>query len=479
MLAVFFLELALSAVQYALNLPGGPLMAVVRGVLMPILLLPILFGLVLRPVAQLAAKQAAASAEARFEAIAHAAGDAILILDVDWEIHFANRATEEMFGIQPGEWRKLLLGTFLTEDAKQVLQAARDKCQVNGETFLSRMETFELDMLRRDGNQFPAELRVSELREGQQCLLVAVLRDISERKRIETEMKRLAAFPRLNPNPVMECTGDGRILLTNEATKQLLEILGKKEAYATDLIPNFSQHAQRCLTEGKKVSGIEVQLGDQTLVWSMVPVGVGQLVCGHAMDITARKKVERELQERTTRLNALLANSPLGMVVLDKNNRVQMCNPAFEELFQYKSAEIAGLELDSLVASEELLAEALEMTKEGMQGRVVHAISQRRRKDGSLVDVEIHAVPLLIGGKLEGAYAIYQDVSERKKLQLYEQLLPVCCVCGKIRDDQGVAHGEGQWERLDHYVTRHSDTQFSHTFCPECLVQFRKEQGLG
>jgi PAS domain S-box-containing protein len=333
--------------------------------------LPILYRLILRPVVELAARHAAASAESRFEAIAQAAGDAIVILDVDWKIHFANRATEKMLGIPAGAWEKTPFETVLPEDTKQFLQAARMRYRETGERVLSNMGTIELGLLRRDGSRFPAEVRVSEFRDGRQTLFVAMLRDIS-----------------------------------------------------------------------------------------------------------ARKCAEHEIQERTTRLNALLANSPLGMVVLDKNHRVQMCNPAFEELFQFKSAEIAGLELDSLVASEELKEAASDMTMACMQGQVAHAITRRRRKDGSLVDVEIHAVPLQISGQLEGAYAIYQDISERKKLQLYEQLLPVCCVCGKIRDDQGLAPGQGPWDRLDLYISRHSDARLSHTFCPECLVQYRKEQGL-
>ena len=371
LLAVLFFELVLSAGQYALDLPPSLWSELVKDILLPVLLLPILFWLVLRPVAELAARQAAASAEARFEAIAHAAGDAIIILDVDWKIHFANRATEKMLGIPARGWENTPLDAILPEDSKRFLNAARTQYRETGEPVLSTMGTFELGLLRSDATRFPAEVRVSELREGQQTLFVAVLRDISTRK--------------------------------------------------------------------------------------------------HA---------EREIQERTTRLNALLANSPLGMVVLDKQHRVQMCNAAFEELFQYRSAEIAGLDLDSLVAPEGLLEEASEMTKLGMQGRMAHALTRRRRKDGSLVDVEVHGVPLLIGGQLEGAYAIYQDVTERKKLKLYERLLPVCCVCGKIRDDQGVAPGKGNWDRLDRYISKHTDAQLSHTFCPPCYEQYRREQGL-
>ncbi len=94
------------------------------------------------------------------------------------------------------------------------------------------------------------------------------------------------------------------------------------------------------------------------------------------------------------------------------------------------------------------------------------------------MDVEVYGVPMLIDGQLEGAYAIYQDISDRKKLQLYEQMLPVCCMCGKIRDDQGLAPGQGPWDRLDRFISRHSDARLTHTFCPECLAQYRKEQGI-
>jgi hypothetical protein len=51
-------------------------------------------------------------------------------------------------------------------------------------------------------------------------------------------------------------------------------------------------------------------------------------------------------------------------------------------------------------------------------------------------------------------------------------------MCGKIRDDQGGPQGQGKWDRLDHYVARHSDAQVSHTFCPDCLAEYRRREGL-
>jgi DNA-binding response OmpR family regulator len=42
-------------------------------------------------------------------------------------------------------------------------------------------------------------------------------------------------------------------------------------------------------------------------------------------------------------------------------------------------------------------------------------------------------------------------------------LLPICCYCKKIRDDQNY------WQQIETYITAHSQAQFSHSICPGCL----------
>jgi DNA-binding NtrC family response regulator len=41
-------------------------------------------------------------------------------------------------------------------------------------------------------------------------------------------------------------------------------------------------------------------------------------------------------------------------------------------------------------------------------------------------------------------------------------LLPICSVCKNIRDDKGY------WNRIDTYISEHSDVKFSHGLCPDC-----------
>jgi two-component system NarL family sensor kinase len=133
-----------------------------------------------------------------------------------------------------------------------------------------------------------------------------------------------------------------------------------------------------------------------------------------AFDITAIKRAEQQLLERTMYLDALIANSPLGIVTKDEQNRVVFCNPAFERMFHYSQNELQGKDIDNIIASHEL-EEANRMTFAVRGGGVVHATTQRRRKDGTLIDVELHGIRVFSGETFVGAFAIYQDITERRR----------------------------------------------------------------
>ncbi len=52
-------------------------------------------------------------------------------------------------------------------------------------------------------------------------------------------------------------------------------------------------------------------------------------------------------------------------------------------------------------------------------------------------------------------------------------LLPICANCKKIRDDHGY------WEQIESYISEHSDVQFSHALCPECMKKLYPEYMTG
>ena len=155
-------------------------------------------------------------------------------------------------------------------------------------------------------------------------------------------------------------------------------------------------------------------------------------------DVTERHLAERSAQERTTYLNALIEHSPIAILALGADHRVELMNPAFGRLFGYAPEEILGRNPDDLIAPEDVRREASSFTEEVLRGKTIHAETRRRRKDGKILEVEIHGVPLIQGGKLIGVYGLYQDVTERRELS--EQLRQAQKIEAIGRLAGGIAH---------------------------------------
>ena len=125
--------------------------------------------------------------------------------------------------------------------------------------------------------------------------------------------------------------------------------------------------------------------------------------------------LEKRVAERTAYLNALIEASPLAIMVLDPEENIQLCNPAFERLFQYSRTEVLGRPVLGLLASGGLLEEARDITRHARVGEHIEKVTRRNRKDGTLVDVEVHTVGLIVKGEVAGTLVLYQDISVRKR----------------------------------------------------------------
>src|SRR5258705_370672 len=140
-------------------------------------------------------------------------------------------------------------------------------------------------------------------------------------------------------------------------------------------------------------------------------------------EVEERRRAEASLLERTSFLNTLVASSPIALMVVGLDGRTELANPAFERLFGYSQQETIGISPRDLVAGGDLQDQVDSNISEVLAKQTVHKTAQRRCKNGQLVDVEIHGVPLLKDGAVCGFLVLYQDVTERRKAeqQLREQ----------------------------------------------------------
>src|ERR1700722_4315231 len=128
----------------------------------------------------------------------------------------------------------------------------------------------------------------------------------------------------------------------------------------------------------------------------------------------AHDNLEKRVAERTLYLNALIQNSPLGVLVLDSNQMVQLCNSAFEKLFEYAREEVIGKPIADVFTNADPLIEAHRFA---LNETPINRLARLQRKDQSYLDVELHAVGLVVNGKLLGSLGIYQDISTRKRAE--------------------------------------------------------------
>jgi PAS domain S-box-containing protein len=145
--------------------------------------------------------------------------------------------------------------------------------------------------------------------------------------------------------------------------------------------------------------------------------GGGGVLHGLLLDITERRGAEERLRETNETLQTLIESSPLAIVALDIEANVTQWNPAAERIFGWRELEVVGRRTpwvpeDRRDEQDALLATLLD------GGMVSGMESERRRKDGAPIHVQISAAPLRDAqGAVVGMMGVIADITERKRAE--------------------------------------------------------------
>ena len=138
---------------------------------------------------------------------------------------------------------------------------------------------------------------------------------------------------------------------------------------------------------------------------------------GIAIDITERKTLYDALQSRNVYFAALFENAPEAIALLDERDHIMRINRQFTTLFGYGDDEAVGKNINDLIVPKELVADGEKLTAQVAAGENVAAESQRRHKDGHTFWVSIAATPFRVNGEPARVYAMYHDISARKRAE--------------------------------------------------------------
>jgi len=121
-------------------------------------------------------------------------------------------------------------------------------------------------------------------------------------------------------------------------------------------------------------------------------------------------------------LEQLFENISDGLSIVDTNHSILCVNEAFRRMFQYKAGEVLGRPIEQLIVPPEREAESRWIAECVEKGGKITLETQRRKKDGSLLDVSISCAPLTEGDQT-AFYVVYRDISERKQAEVLSSAL--------------------------------------------------------
>ena len=364
-----------------------------------------------------------------------------------------------------------------------------------------------IHMRRKDGSDIWVEDHGNLVRGGDGTTLYheGILRDITERKRIEDVLRQNEERFRslvMNAQDVIsihDATGAFRYV-----TSSSLQAFGYAPHELIGRNPFDFIHPDdigRALRDFESVQehrqdGVPTEFRflrrDGTYI-SLETVGrdlteepsIGGIVLT-TRDVTERRRSEEALRESEARFRAVVEQSADGIFLMDVLTlQVVDTNAAFGRMLGYTREELLELTLFNVVSGDlSDVNRSASMVLNG--GRPLTEERTYRTKDGSSVHVLASSSVIAYGGK-RVVCIIVRDITERKKLEHDREILikelqtalsnirtlsgliPICSSCKKIRDDRGY------WNQLEQFLMEHSDATLSHGICPDCAKKLYPE----
>ena len=242
----------------------------------------------------------------------------------------------------------------------------------------------------------------------------------------------------------------------------------------TDPISKMARHAGR-LKNGEFNQKIEIDRNDE----------VGDLAISFNSMANELERsfelMEQKIQERTIELSEAndalkdsearyrsLSDAAFEGIIISQNGIILEVNKEACRMTNHQPSDFIGKRLTHFVPPEEI---------EKVENFVLTGSEQTYetfalRKDNSIFPVKISAKMITYKGK-KGRVTAVRDLTDKKlaeeQIKTLQGIIPICMHCKEIRDDKGY------WNKLEKYISEHSEVQFSHSICDECLEKLYPE----
>ena len=325
--------------------------------------------------------------------------------------------------------------------------------------------------------------------------VVVIRQDISDRLRSEREHRYLAALVGQMNESVIVVDPEGTVTLWSPGAERLYgwtaaEAVGNNigpmilpgttpEAFAAITAENIALgRSQKTVVRQTKDGRTIVVEASFTALTDADGHPTGLLTVSR--DVTAAETAhERALDD--ARLRGLAERMNEIEIVVGPDGALVHANDRALEAYGYTRDELQGLTIADLrdpVTLPEMAGQMARAAEAGTRFTTVH-----RRKDGTTFPVEVSSRGFAIGGA-SYLHSLVRDMTIQRRMEADQKrmldellaavasvrtlsgLLPICMYCKKIRNDQGY------WDRIEKYISEHSNAELSHGMCPDCYARY-------
>jgi len=361
--------------------------------------------------------------------------DGIITIDERGAVESFNRAAEKLFGYTAAEMighniKKLMPEPYRAEHDDYVgryVRTGHAKIIGSGREVVGR---------RKDGSTFPMELAVSEFRIGARRFLTGIVRDITERKRIEQELR--SSEERLRMALAAGRMGNwewdlGANTVTWSADLEAIHGLapgtfaGTFDAYEEDIHPEDREHVRQAIAETLQRDEHQLEYRivrpDGAVRWVegrgkvfRDSTGAPLRLVGVCTDVTERKEAELKLERERERLSLALAAGAMGVYEWDPVEGAAWWSPELYSIYGVKPESFSPAEGVNLVHPEDL-EKVMEMQRAIEEHRPWIQEYRIIRPDGEVRWVAGRGNTGYKDGGGRRFHGVIADITERKRVE--------------------------------------------------------------
>jgi len=359
------------------------------------------------------------------------APEAICILDMNTRVLSVNQEFTRMFGYEKEEAvGRNILDLVVPDELRNAVEDNRHLIVLGERVDKETIRT------RKDGTRVHVSMVAAPATLiGGVAAIHVVYRDLTDRKKAEQTLReseeRFRELLEKAPLPLGLVDKEGLITFRNE---RFVRVFG----YTDEDVPTIVEWWQRAYpdpqyrqwaierwdtavrvasAEGRDIEPLEANItcknGD-VRVMEISGISLGKEFLGTFIDITERKRAEKQLQATAERLEAILEHAPVGIVTNDRECHLIEPNAAYQRICGYSAEELTGKKFTDLTHPDDI-AKTLQSYEQLGSNKVQSYEMEKRyiHKDGKTIWVRVLASRL----NEETNIGIIEDITERRNAQ--------------------------------------------------------------